>query len=58
MVVLVEKSSKAKKRQREVAQAYQKWLKNNPKANIDERIKQLDFLSDTAFLRQTLDKNG
>jgi hypothetical protein len=56
MTVMVEKKITAKRRQREVAEEFEKWLSENPKAKRREKIQKLDQLSDTAFLRDLLGK--
>jgi hypothetical protein len=55
---MVEKKAKAKKRQATVAKEYRAWLKKNPKANRKRRIAALDAISDSAFLNETMNKNG
>jgi hypothetical protein len=54
MAVHVEKSAKAKERQRTVAEEFERWLKKNPKAGRERRIKQLDAISDSAYLNGLL----
>jgi hypothetical protein len=57
-MAVIEKSSKAKARQRTVAEEYKKWLKQNPKAGRRRRIKHLDALSDSAYLNELVKKDG
>ena len=54
MAVKVEKAIVAKERQKTVAEEYGKWLKNNPSATRQRRIKMLDAISDSAYLEGML----
>jgi len=55
MTIKIEKRAKAKQRQKEVAEAFETWLKNNPNAPKRKKIKMLDSYSDSAYLRDMLD---
>jgi hypothetical protein len=57
-MLTVEKRATAKKRQRKVAEEYEKWLKDNPKAGRKRRIQALDAISDSAFLQELIEKHG
>jgi hypothetical protein len=57
-MLTVEKRATAKKRQRRVAEEYEKWLEQNPKAGRKRRIQALDAISDSAFLQECLEKNA
>ena len=57
-MLTVEKRATAKKRQQRVAEEYERWLKDNPKAGRKRRIQALDALSDSAFLQELMKKSG
>lgn len=51
---VVEKKAKAKQRHQRVAEAYEKWLEENPKATPQRKMKTFDALSDSAWLEEYL----
>jgi len=54
----VEKKAKARARQQRVAQEFEKWLTQNPRAGRKQRIDMLDAFSDSALLDEELKKIG
>lgn len=53
---VVEKKSTVKQRHKDVIAAFESWLRKNPKATRSEKAAAFDMLSDSAFLRDTLEK--
>jgi hypothetical protein len=51
--MLVEKKVRATGRHVRVANEFQDWLKKHPKANVDERIRKFNHISDLQWLRDT-----
>lgn len=54
----VEKSAKAKARQKEVATTFEAWLKSNPKANRKRQFNAFNAISDSAYLNDILNKEN
>ncbi len=54
----VEKKSKAKARHKRAAEAYQKWLIENPKTGKQRRMKMFDAFVDSAFLDERINGSG
>ena len=53
---VIEKKSQVRKRHGRVADAYRKWLDENPRATKRRRVKTFDALVDSAFLEEHLKK--